>query len=520
MKRHILEISAILLATTLTGGMQAATDTKKKEGRARPNQSQEQQQADKTPPKLTDENIQSAVEKKLKDLDGIDTSELQIETNDRTVTVTGTVDSLIETDRIMEAVSATRGVEGVLTNFTVEAEPRSDGEVKADVTAALEFDPVTSDDSINVAVNNGEVRLTGNAKTSAEKQLAGWIAANVRGVSKIRNDLTVASQNRSDADIKAALEKRFRSDPLVSDDISVTVKNGRVQLSGEVSSAIEKQWAISDARTLNVENVDASQLRVNAESRNSVSRSDAKLSDEDIAESIRHAYVNDPRVFSFNPDVKVKNGSVTLTGTVDNLKAKQAAAQIAQNTAGVKQVKNNLSIRGASLSDDLVAQSLRDALARSALVDAEDIIVKINNGRVTLIGDVDSNFEKWAAGDIAARTRGITQVQNQLIPYDLPELTVSRYYNYPWHSSYYPWTYSATDHIKTDWELHDDVRDQLTWSPFTDAEDISISVNDGVVTLTGEVDNRLEKGAAEDNAYQAGATRVKNQLVVLEPTGR
>lgn len=519
MKRHILEISAILLATTFTGGMEAATDAQK-ESRSRSNQAKQQQKAEQTPPKLTDENIQSAVEKKLKNLDGIDTSELQIETNARTVTVTGTVDSLIETERIMEAVSATRGVEGVITNFTVEAEPRADREVKADVTAALKFDPVTSDDSINVAVNNGEVRLTGNAETSAEKQLAGWIAANVRGVSKIRNDLTVASQNRSDGEIKAALEKRFRSDPLVSDDISVTVRNGRVQLSGEVGSALEKQWAISDARTLNVENVDASQLRVNAESRNSVSRSDTTLSDEDIAESIRHAYVNDPRVYSFNPDVKVKKGSVTLSGTVDNLKAKQAAAQIAQNTAGVKQVKNNLSIRGASLSDDQVAQSLRDALERSSLVDAEDIIVRVSNGRATLTGDVDSNFAKWAAGDVAATTRGITQVQNQLIPYDLPELTVSRYYYYPWHSSYYPWTYSATDDIKTDRELHEDVRDELTWSPFTDAEDISISVSNGVVTLTGEVDNRLEKGAAEDNAYQAGATRVKNQLVVLEPTGR
>jgi osmotically-inducible protein OsmY len=98
--------------------------------------------------------------------------------------------------------------------------------------------------------------------------------------------------------------------------------------------------------------------------------------------------------------------------------------------------------------------------------------------------------------------------------------SLARYYYYPWHSSHYPWTYSATDEAKTDWELRDDVREQLAWSPFTDAEDISISVNDGVVTLTGQVDSRMEKGAAEDNAYQAGATRVRNQLVVLEPAAR
>jgi osmotically-inducible protein OsmY len=520
MKQNILKLPAIVLATTLAGSVQAAAD-KQKDSHSTSSEPRQQQQAERTSPKLTDENIHSAVEKKLKQLDGIDTSQLEVKANNRTITVTGTVNSLIESERILETVSATRGVENVMTRFTVEPEKRSDGEIERDVNAALDFDPATTARDIKVNVDHGEVRLSGKAGTWSEKQLATWVASEVRGVRKINNDLTVASPERSDAEIKAALQQRFRSDPLVSDEISVTVTNGHVRLSGEVGSALENQWAISDARALNVANVDASQLRVKPESRDSVSRSETKLSDEDIAESIRHAYVNDPRVFSFNPDVQVKNGDVTLKGTVDNLKAREAAVQIARNIAGVKQVTNKLSLRGEHLADGYVAQSLRDALQRSVLVDAEDITVNVNDGRATLGGDVDSYFEKWAAGDIAARTRGVTKIQNQLIRDDLPEfMASSSYYYYPWHSSYYPWTYSSSDKRKTDWELLADVRDHLTWSPFTDAEDISIAVNSGVVTLTGEVDNRMEKAAAEDNAYQAGATRVKNQLVVLEPTGR
>lgn len=513
MKRSTHLIVAASAAALFIGGSFAAGQNSK----STPATTNQQQQES-----LTGENIEKAVQQKLKRLDGVDTSKLEIEASDRTVTVTGTVNSLLESDRIMEAISAVRGVNNVMTHFTVEPEKRADREIQQDVRDALVFDPVTSDAKTTVAVNNGVVTLTGEAKTWPEKQLAAWLASDVRGVREVRNNLTVATSDRPDDQIKQAIERRFMTDPLVSDNISVKVANGRVSLSGEVRSALEKRWAITDARTLGVRDVDASALRVNPDAPSADSRQARRPDDNEIKNAITSAFLYDPRVFSFNPNVEVKGGVVTLSGSVSNLKAKQAAVQLAENTAGVNEVKDNLEVRPAPRSDDQIAHDLRRAYNRSALVDANQINVRVENGRAVLSGVVDSNFEKWGAADIAARTRGVTEVDNKLVTDDVPQVAVAPggYYYYPWHSSYSAWTYSPADEPKSDAALLSDVRSHLFWSPFTDAEDITVAVDNGVVTLSGEVDNRLEKGAAEDNAYQAGARRVENRLFVIEPTGR
>ena len=67
---------------------------------------------------------------------------------------------------------------------------------------------------------------------------------------------------------------------------------------------------------------------------------------------------------------------------------------------------------------------------------------------------------------------------------------------------------------KPDWEIREDVKDQLWWSPFADEDDINVSVNDGVVTLSGTVDSWSEHDDAEKNAFQGGAKDVTNSLVV------
>jgi osmotically-inducible protein OsmY len=58
----------------------------------------------------------------------------------------------------------------------------------------------------------------------------------------------------------------------------------------------------------------------------------ATRSDSDLETAIRDAFRYDPRLSPFNPQVRVKSGTVTLRGKVDNLQAKRAAGQDAQNT--------------------------------------------------------------------------------------------------------------------------------------------------------------------------------------------
>ncbi len=64
----------------------------------------------------------------------------------------------------------------------------------------------------------------------------------------------------------------------------------------------------------------------------------------------------------------------------------------------------------------------------------------------------------------------------------------------------------------SDQELAKAVRSELSWSPFVDSDPIRVSSRQGVVTLEGTVEDKSEMTAAVENAYEAGAKQVNNQL--------
>lgn len=70
-------------------------------------------------------------------------------------------------------------------------------------------------------------------------------------------------------------------------------------------------------------------------------------SDEDIAKAVKDAFSADKGLAAFAPnvDVKVDKGVVTLSGTVNNDKAKADFAAKAKTIAGVSQVVNNIIVK-------------------------------------------------------------------------------------------------------------------------------------------------------------------------------
>lgn len=208
-------------------------------------------------------------------------------------------------------------------------------------------------------------------------------------------------------EIRADITGRLDSDIWVDDDLIVAhVSDGEVKLTGSVGSAIENTYASSDAWVAGVKNVDASGLTVNPWLRDENRRRTKTVpdrSDSEISKAVKMAFLYDPRVFSFNPTIEVKNGTVTLTGVVDNLKAKDAAARDARNTVGVKSVLNLLRVRQPNPpSDAEIAKDIREALDASPFVDRFDIVVRVMNRKAYLSGLADSPFEKSEAGRIAA----------------------------------------------------------------------------------------------------------------------
>jgi osmotically-inducible protein OsmY len=72
--------------------------------------------------------------------------------------------------------------------------------------------------------------------------------------------------------------------------------------------------------------------------------------------------------------------------------------------------------------------------------------------------------------------------------------------------------------MRSDSDIKRDVEDELRWDPDIDATDIAVSVNNGVVTLTGFVRSYMQRYQAETDAKRvAGAIGVVNDIEVRLP---
>lgn len=75
--------------------------------------------------------------------------------------------------------------------------------------------------------------------------------------------------------------------------------------------------------------------------------------------------------------------------------------------------------------------------------------------------------------------------------------------------------------MKTDTELQRYVMDELAWEPSVNAAEIGVSVDSGVVTLSGTVESYPEKWAAERGAERVkGVKAVTDEIEVRLPGGR
>jgi osmotically-inducible protein OsmY len=325
--------------------------------------------------------------------------------------------------------------------------------------------------------------------------------------------------DRPDYEIKPEIERVLESKVLVDDGlIDVAVEDGKVTLTGIVGSAAEKRNAWHSARVAGVRAVDVSGLEVKRWARDDDLRKNkyASKSEEEIRKAVKDAMLYDPRVFSFNVTPEVSGSFVTLRGTVDNLRAKRAAEMNARHTVGVSVVTNRLKVRPVNPpSDDTIEAYIAEALLRDPYVERYEITANVHDGTAYLYGTVDSFFEKDRADDLASRVNGVRDVKNRLVvDYDY-YAPVYGPYVYGWHPYDDAWyDFAPANTSASDAEIKEEVEDQLWWSPFVDSEDITVSVHDSVVTLDGTVTNWTERVDAVKNAYDAGASRVKDDLVL------
>jgi len=140
------------------------------------------------------------------------------------------------------------------------------------------------------------------------------------------------------------------------------------------------------------------------------------------------------------------------------------------------------------MSDQSLQQSVIDELEWEPSVNAAHIGVTANNGVVTLAGDVGSYSEKWAAERAAGRVAGVKAVVEQL-------------------SVRYPFETPDDDDIAAS------ATQALSWDMEVPEDKVSIKVEKGWITLSGNVDWYFQSSAAEADVRKLrGVVGVTNDI--------
>jgi len=147
-------------------------------------------------------------------------------------------------------------------------------------------------------------------------------------------------------------------------------------------------------------------------------------------------------------------------------------------------------------TDTELQQDVMDELKWEPTVKAAEIGVGVTDGVVTLSGNVDSYYEKWAAERAVARVFGVKAVAEE-IQVKLPG-----------------------SFKRSDGDIARAAANALEWNVSVPHDRVKVEVQDGVVTLRGEVDWGYQKDIAEDVVrYMIGVARVSNQITI-KPTVR
>lgn len=216
--------------------------------------------------------------------------------------------------------------------------------------------------------------------------------------------------NRDEEIKKGVIDSLYWDGRVDASNVNVDIHDQRVTLRGSVASYSASEAALFDAwRVPGVTKVD-NQLLVRFPSQ-------ARLpSDEQIRSNVKNMLLWNESTRDQDIDVKVKNGTVELEGSVDAYWRKLRAEQIVKDATGVVGITDRLAVVPTkAILDNVIAEDITNAIDRDYAVRIDDIDVRVQDGKVTLSGKLPNRSAIDAALDAASNTFGVKEVVDRLV---------------------------------------------------------------------------------------------------------
>lgn len=212
--------------------------------------------------------------------------------------------------------------------------------------------------------------------------------------------------------------------------------------------------------------------------------------DEQIQQDVMDELRWQPYLKASEIGVAVKDGIVTLSGTVNSYAKKVAAERVTKDIKGVRAVAEDIVVRvtpDSLKSDTDLAAAILRALKWHSDIQEENLKIKVEEGCVTLEGRVQWLYEKEMVHDAIQNIPGINGIINNIIV--VPELPTG--------------------------DIRQHIIDALLRQSTVDPHRIKVEVDGGKVTLSGKVLSFSERKIAEDIAWRtAGVKSVTNNIEI------